>query len=43
LFAHAAARGTPLVIITHDVGLAALCKRTVRLDDGHIVEDRLAV
>jgi putative ABC transport system ATP-binding protein len=42
LFAHAAARGTTLVIITHDVGLAALCKRTVRLDDGHIVEDRLA-
>ncbi len=32
-------RQTTLIIITHDVELAKYCKRTVRLDDGYIVQD----
>jgi putative ABC transport system ATP-binding protein len=32
-------RQTTLIIITHDVELAKYCKRTIRLEDGHIVED----
>ncbi len=31
--------GTTLVLVTHDPGLAKLAARTIRLADGHIVED----
>ncbi len=39
LFGLTQERQTTLIIITHDVELAKYCKRTVRLDDGHIVQD----
>jgi predicted ABC-type transport system involved in lysophospholipase L1 biosynthesis ATPase subunit len=29
-----------VVIVTHDPGIAACCKRLVRLHDGKIAEDR---
>jgi putative ABC transport system ATP-binding protein len=39
LFGLTQERETTLIIITHDVELAKYCKRTIRLDDGHIVQD----
>jgi putative ABC transport system ATP-binding protein len=39
LFGLTQERQTTLIIITHDVELAKYCKRTIRLDDGHIVQD----
>ena len=35
--------GAALVLITHDPSLAERCDRTVRLTDGRIVDDGLAV
>jgi putative ABC transport system ATP-binding protein len=34
--------GTTLVLVTHDVQLARLARRTIRLADGEVVEDTLA-
>lgn len=34
--------GTTLVLVTHDLGLAALARRTIRLADGAIVADTAA-
>lgn len=31
--------GTTLVLVTHDLSLAALAKRTIRLADGEVIED----
>lgn len=31
--------GTTLVMVTHDLSLAALAKRTIRLADGQVIED----
>jgi putative ABC transport system ATP-binding protein len=31
--------GTTLVLVTHDLGLARLARRTIRLADGQVVED----
>ncbi|MGQ3674900.1 ABC transporter ATP-binding protein [Xanthobacter sp. TB0139] len=39
LFAAHAARGTTLVLVTHDATLAARCERVLRLRSGSIVED----
>ena len=32
--------GTTVILITHDNGIAAKARRVVRLQDGHIIEDR---
>jgi putative ABC transport system ATP-binding protein len=32
--------GSTILIVTHDMGVAEQCARTVRLRDGHVVEDR---
>lgn len=32
--------GTTLIIITHDPGVADRCKTRVKMEDGHIVEDK---
>ena len=32
--------GTTVILITHDNGIAAKAERVVRLQDGHIIEDR---
>jgi putative ABC transport system ATP-binding protein len=40
LFAQLHAEGQTVVIVTHDPGVAASCKRLVRLHDGRIAEDR---
>ncbi|MEO7915574.1 MAG: ATP-binding cassette domain-containing protein [Novosphingobium sp.] len=42
LFARRAETGATLVIITHDVDLAAHCQRVVTLGDGRIVSDSAA-
>jgi len=42
LFALKRDRGTTLLLVTHDLGLARRCDRMVRLRSGHIVEDRAA-
>jgi putative ABC transport system ATP-binding protein len=39
LFAALHAEGHTLVIVTHDPGVAASCRRIVRLHDGRIAED----
>jgi putative ABC transport system ATP-binding protein len=36
------AEGTTLVLVTHDSDIASLARRTIRLSDGHVVEDRAA-
>ncbi|WP_030016511.1 ABC transporter ATP-binding protein [Curtobacterium sp. S6] len=36
-----ASRGASLVIVTHDPEVAAGCSRTIRLNDGHVVDDGL--
>jgi putative ABC transport system ATP-binding protein len=41
LFADLHASGQTLIIVTHDPGVAAKCKRIVRLHDGRIAEDTL--
>jgi putative ABC transport system ATP-binding protein len=40
LFTQLHAEGQTVVIVTHDPGVAATCKRLVRLHDGQIAEDR---
>jgi putative ABC transport system ATP-binding protein len=40
LFSQLHAEGQTVVIVTHDPGVAACCKRLVRLHDGRIAEDR---
>jgi putative ABC transport system ATP-binding protein len=40
LFTQLHAEGQTVVIVTHDPGVAACCKRLVRLHDGKIAEDR---
>ncbi len=42
LFGLTQKRQTSLIIITHDAELARHCKRTIRLEDGHIVQDSVA-
>ncbi len=42
LFDMQESHGSTLVLITHDRGLAGRCGRTVRLQDGRIVDDGLA-
>ncbi len=32
--------GSTVLIVTHDMGVAAECQRTIKLRDGHIVEDQ---
>jgi putative ABC transport system ATP-binding protein len=39
LFALNREHATTLVLVTHDASLATRCARTVRLQDGHVVED----
>ena len=34
------AEGQTLIVVTHDPGIAACCRRLIRLHDGHIAEDR---
>ena len=36
------AEGTTLVLVTHDPDIASLARRTIRLSDGRIAEDRTA-
>jgi putative ABC transport system ATP-binding protein len=33
--------GTTLVLVTHDLNLAKLARRTIRLADGQVIEDSL--
>jgi putative ABC transport system ATP-binding protein len=40
LFTQLHAEGQTVVVVTHDPGIAACCKRLVRLHDGKIAEDR---
>jgi putative ABC transport system ATP-binding protein len=40
LFSQLHTEGQTVVIVTHDPGIAACCKRLVRLHDGRIAEDR---
>ncbi len=42
LFSQLHAEGQTVVVVTHDPGIAACCKRVVRLHDGQIAEDRNA-
>lgn len=43
LFDIARLQKTSLMLITHDASLAARCDRTVRLVDGHVVDDQTGV
>jgi len=40
LFEQLHVEGQTLIVVTHDPGIAACCKRLIRLHDGHIAEDR---
>jgi putative ABC transport system ATP-binding protein len=40
LFTQLHTEGQTVVVVTHDPGVAACCRRVVRLHDGRIVEDR---
>lgn len=40
LFALKRDRGTTLLLVTHDLGLAERCDRIIRLKAGHVVEER---
>ena len=40
LFSQLHAEGQTVVVVTHDPGIAACCRRLVRLHDGRIAEDR---
>ena len=40
LFEQLHAEGQTLIVVTHDPGIAACCRRLIRLHDGHIAEDR---
>ena len=40
LFGQLHAEGQTLILVTHDPGIAARCKRLIRLHDGRIAEDR---
>lgn len=40
LFTQLHTEGQTVIIVTHDPGIAACCKRLVRLHDGRIAEDR---
>lgn len=42
LVAAASAHGASLVVVTHDPGVAAVCARTITLQDGRITSDRSA-
>jgi putative ABC transport system ATP-binding protein len=42
LFAKQAERGTTLLLVTHDIALAARCSRQIRVRSGEIVEDSAA-
>ena len=43
LFAQLHAEGQTVVVVTHDPGIAAKCRRIVRLHDGRVAEDRTNV
>ncbi len=40
LFALNAASGTTLVLVTHDINMAARCHRIIELDSGRLISDR---
>jgi putative ABC transport system ATP-binding protein len=40
LFEQLNAEGQTVIIVTHDPGVAAHCRRVIRLHDGRVVEDR---
>jgi putative ABC transport system ATP-binding protein len=40
LFSQLHGEGQTVIVVTHDPGIAACCKRLVRLHDGRIAEDR---
>lgn len=42
LFGQLHAEGQTLIIVTHDPGIAACCRRLIRLHDGCVAEDRHA-
>lgn len=33
-------QGHTIIVITHDLGIAEQAKRVIRIQDGHLVEDR---
>jgi len=41
LFDELHAQGQTVVVVTHEPDIAAYCHRTVRVNDGKIVEDRI--
>jgi putative ABC transport system ATP-binding protein len=40
LFEQLNTEGQTVIIVTHDPGVAAHCRRVIRLHDGRVVEDR---